>query len=165
MTECRKVKYPSQRSAEEALVAIAEDRLGTVPKLALWAYPCSTCTNSWHLTSQAPSGKPPRWAKPKPITPYLVYDDEASAEMHMDVVYEVDPLDRRTQMNIWVQAMRRLNSIDDPLVRKLITLHSGGLHCGGPARSADETSGWPCDTLRLIADHHGIEHPGRPNGG
>ena len=47
------------------------------------------------------------------------YDEEASAAWHMDVVHEVDgspaPVSR------WVDAMRRLNTINDPLRRKVLS--------------------------------------------
>ena len=41
------------------------------------------------------------------------HDEEASQRLQMDVVYEID--DRPTPVARWVDAMRRLNSIDDPL--------------------------------------------------
>lgn len=56
------------------------------------------------------------------------YDEEASERLHMDVVHEFD--DRSTPVSRWVGAMRLLNSIDDPLARRVLALHrdcgSGG---------------------------------------
>lgn len=49
------------------------------------------------------------------------YDEEASAAWRMDVVHEVD--DSPTPVSRWVDAMRRLNTINDPLARKLLALH------------------------------------------
>src|SRR3546814_13132907 len=48
------------------------------------------------------------------------YDEEASAAWRMDVVHEVD--DSPTPVSRWVDAMRRLNTINDPLARKLLAL-------------------------------------------
>ena len=45
------------------------------------------------------------------------YDEEASAAWHMDVLHEVD--DSPAPVSRWVDAMRRLNTINDPLARKL----------------------------------------------
>ena len=91
------------------------------------------------------------------------YDEEASGRLHMDVVHEVD--DRTTPVARWVDAMRRLNSIDDPLARRLLVLHRD---CGsgrGVCVSSDDHSvpigdrrGWGCDTTEAIADHFGVEY-------
>ena len=92
------------------------------------------------------------------------YDEEDSAAEHMDVVYEVD--DSPAPVSRWVDAMRRLNTINDPLARKLLALHRD---CGagtGVCDSLDDDpdpmdrrSTWGCETTGLIADHFGVEYP------
>ncbi len=93
------------------------------------------------------------------------YDEEASAAEHMDVVYEVD--DSPAPVSRWVDAMRHLNTINDPLARKLIALHrdcgSGGSGVcddidDDPA-PMDRRGGWGCETTEIIASHFGIEYP------
>lgn len=71
------------------------------------------------------------------------YDEEASQRLHMDVVHEIDdaePVDPHQ----WVEAMRRLNSIDDPLARKIVALHRD---CGSGDGVATRMMGrwWPAD--------------------
>lgn len=95
------------------------------------------------------------------------YDEEASQRLHMDVVYEVD--DRPTPVARWLDAMRLLNSINDPLARRLLALHRD---CGsgtGPCDSCvDDDDGfpmndrrhWGCETTAAIADHFGLNYPG-----
>lgn len=93
------------------------------------------------------------------------YDEEASQRLHMDVVYEVD--DRPAPVARWVDAMRALNTINDPLARQLIALHRG---CGsgtGVCDSGDDGEipfsarhDWGCETTSLIASHFQIEYPG-----
>jgi hypothetical protein len=97
------------------------------------------------------------------VTGY-VYDEEASAAEHMDVEHEVD--DSPAPVSRWVDAMRRLNAIDDPLARKLLALHRD---CGsgtGLCDSLDDDpvpvdgrSGWGCVTTELIASHLGVDYP------
>lgn len=62
------------------------------------------------------------------------YDEEASAAWHMDVVHEV-PEDKPVPVARWVESMRRLNAIQDPLARRLVALHrdcgSGSGVCDG----------------------------------
>jgi len=92
------------------------------------------------------------------------YDEEASAAWRMDVVHEVD--DSPTPVSRWVDAMRRLNAINDPLARKLLELHRD---CGsgtGVCDSVDDEPdpmdrrrNWGCETTELIASHFGIEYP------
>ena len=92
------------------------------------------------------------------------YDEEASAACHMDVLHEVD--DSPAPVSRWVDAMRRLNTINDPLARKLLALHRD---CGsgtGVCDSLDDEpnpmnrrSNWGCETTELIADHFGVEYP------
>ncbi|MFI7588732.1 hypothetical protein ACIB24_16810 [Spongisporangium articulatum] len=91
-----------------------------------------------------------------------VYDEEASAALHMDVVHEVDaPPSRST----WVEAMRRLNRIEDPLARRLVRLH---IDCGSGVGECDDVEeydgesvpvGWGCETMEIIAGHFGVQYP------
>ena len=60
------------------------------------------------------------------------YDEEVSQQLHMDVVYEID--DRPTPVARWVEAMRRLNSINDPLARRILALHRD---CGSGSGACD----------------------------
>lgn len=92
------------------------------------------------------------------------YDEEASAAWRMDVVHEVD--DSTTPVSRWVDAMRRLNTINDPLARKLLTLHrdcgSGTGVCDSlddEPDSMDRRASWGCETTQIIADHFDVEYP------
>jgi len=91
------------------------------------------------------------------------YDEEASEHFHMDVVYEVD--DRPTPVARWVEAMRRLNGITDPLGRKIVELHracgTGEGECDGDMDPVPIPSrrDWGCQTTALVADHFGVEYP------
>lgn len=91
------------------------------------------------------------------------YDEEASQAFHRDVVHEID--DRPVPVSRWVDAMRRLNSIDDPLVRKVLALHrdcgSGSGPCDGadPGEPIARRFEWGCETTAVIADHFGVEYP------
>lgn len=92
------------------------------------------------------------------------YDEEASTALHRDVVHEVD--DSPTPVSRWVEAMRRLNRIDDPLARKVLALHRDcGSGSGGCDSDEDDPSqmdrraGWGCETTEVIADHFGVEYP------
>jgi hypothetical protein len=93
------------------------------------------------------------------------YDEEASERHHMDVVSEVDgtaaPVVR------WVDAMRRLNTINDPLARRILALHRDCGSGSGVCDSLDEEGvpiadrrDWGCETTAVIADHFGVEYPG-----
>lgn len=92
------------------------------------------------------------------------YDEEASATWHMAVVHEV--VNAPAPVSRWVDAMRHLNTINDPLARKLLALHRD---CGsgtGVCDSLDDEpdpmdrrSTWGCETTGLIADHFGVEYP------
>ena len=93
------------------------------------------------------------------------YDKEASELHHMDVVYEVD--DTPAPVVRWVDAMGRLNAINDPLARRLLLLHRDCGSGSGVCDSLDEEGrpiadrrGWGCETTALIADHFGVEYPG-----
>ena len=96
------------------------------------------------------------------------YDKELSHRYHMDVVVEID--DDPVPVSRWVEAMRRLNVINDPLARKILALHR---ECGsgdiGVCNSDDDLhvaiadrSYWGCETTEIIAGHFGIEYPSGP---
>ena len=94
------------------------------------------------------------------------HDEEASRRLHMDVAYEID--DRSTPVARWVDAMGRLNSIDDPLARRILALHRD---CGSGSGACDTgfedepiacRVGWGCETTSVIADHFGVEYPAPP---
>ncbi|MDO9356464.1 MAG: hypothetical protein Q7T55_22390, partial [Solirubrobacteraceae bacterium] len=83
------------------------------------------------------------------------YDEDASAAWRMDVVHEVpSAVDPSTAASRWVEGMRRLNSIDDRLARKIVALHR---KCGsgtGACDSVDDDAvpvsgplGWGCETM------------------
>jgi hypothetical protein len=93
------------------------------------------------------------------------YDEAASEAEHMDVVYEVTE-DKPVPVARWVESMRRLNSIEDPLARPLLALHRDCGSGSGVCDSVDDEfvaiahrSGWGCETTQLIADHFGVEYP------
>ncbi len=66
----------------------------------------------------------------------FVYDEDASERLHMDVVHEMD--DTPTPAARWVDAMRQLSTINDPLARRLLALHRD---CGsGTGVSPDDAS-------------------------
>lgn len=91
----------------------------------------------------------------------LVYDEEASRRLNMDVVHEVH--DTLVSPQQWAEAMRRLNSINDPLARRIVDLHRD---CGtgtGPCDDVDgddeQWPGWGCDTVEVVAEYYSIEFP------
>ena len=110
-----------------------------------------------------PHSRVPTWRSVLSVTP-LKYDEESSAAWHMDVVHEVD--DTPATASQWVEAMRRLNGILDPLARKLLALHRD---CGSGNGTCDDAladpeplerfAGWGCETTATIADHFGVEYP------
>ncbi len=83
----------------------------------------------------------------------------------MDVVHEVD---ERAPMSasLWIEAMRRLNVIEDPLIRRILAVH---LDCGSGTGTCDgmeaegvplsERNDWGCETTELIAQHYGVDFP------
>src|SRR3546814_2187645 len=92
------------------------------------------------------------------------YDEEASAAWRMDVVHEVD--DSPTPVSRWVDAMRRLNTITDPLARKLLALHrdcaAGTVVCDSLSADPDpidRRSRWCCPPTALIADPFSVRSP------
>lgn len=99
-----------------------------------------------------------------------VYDEEASEAEHMDVVHEIAMHDRSQHMANWVEAMRRLNSIEDPLAREILALHRDCSDGIGNCDACEPENGvrvgltWPCETTEAIARHFGIQHPGKPDG-
>lgn len=92
------------------------------------------------------------------------YDEEASRTEQMDVVHEVEVHSPAEHRRAWLEAMRRLNAVEDPLARRLIALHrdcgDGEYQCRA-CGSADEEpfSRFPCETLELVAEHHGVSWP------
>lgn len=91
------------------------------------------------------------------------YDEEASAQLNVDVAHEVDhsPM---TQAH-WLESRRRLNPITDALARKIIHLHRD---CGsgtGECDSVDDFDSdsrqpnWGCETTALVAAHFNIDFP------
>lgn len=99
------------------------------------------------------------------MTKYI-YDEEAGGRLQMDVVHEDD--DRPVPVARWVEAMRRLNSIEDPLARRIVALHRS---CGSGSGTCDadldvepvaRRTSWGCETTALVAQHFGIQYPSRP---
>ncbi len=94
------------------------------------------------------------------------YDEEASRRLHRDVVHEID--DRPTPVARWVDAMRRLNSIDDPLARRILALHrdcgtgSGACDSGLEDEPIAQRVEWGCETTSVVAHHFGVEYPAAP---
>ena len=93
------------------------------------------------------------------------YDEEASAALHMDVVHELEELEPVAETR-WVEAMRRLNAIRDPLARQILAIHrncgSGDGVCDGYESDAVPLSGrshWGCETVEVVAQHFGVEYP------
>ncbi len=80
----------------------------------------------------------------------------------MDVVHEID--DRPEPKSSWVDAMRRLNAIDDPLARRILALHRDcGSGTGECDSGLDELSmairaDWGCETTNLVATHFGVAY-------
>jgi hypothetical protein len=93
------------------------------------------------------------------------YDEAASEKHHMDVVHEID--DAPVPAARWIEAMKRLNRIEDPLARKLIKLHehcgSGSGQCDAGDDPIDQRRDWNCETIAVIADSFGVEYPGAPD--
>jgi len=96
------------------------------------------------------------------------YDEEASAAEHMDVVHEVTD-EQPVPAARWVESMRRLNAIQDPLARRLLALHRDCGSGSGACDSADDEPvaisqrrGWGCETTEAIAEHFRVEYPKPP---
>lgn len=91
------------------------------------------------------------------------YDEEASERLNVDVVHEVD--DSPGTESQWIESMRRLNTIQDPLSRRVLALHqdcgSGSGVCDsdeGDAMSWSERRDWGCETTATIAEHFAVEY-------
>lgn len=90
------------------------------------------------------------------------YDEAASERLHMDVVHEID--DRPGSAGEWVDAVRRLNAINDPLARSILALHrdcgSGNGECDSDSDPVPmpQRTDWGCQTTALIAANYGIEY-------
>ena len=92
------------------------------------------------------------------------YDEGASERLHMDVVYELD--DSPGTKSRWVESMRRLNTVKDPLARRILALHRD---CGSGSGSCDsdedisvpwtERRDWGCETTATVAQQFGVEYP------
>ena len=83
----------------------------------------------------------------------------------MDVVHEVEDLEP-VPVARWVEAMRRLNDIRDPLGRQILALHrdcgSGSGVCDVYERDPIPIPGrrrWGCETTEVVAEHFGVEYP------
>lgn len=94
-----------------------------------------------------------------------VYDEESSDALHVDVVHEIDDLEP-VPVARWVEAMRRLNGIKDPLARKIFAIHrdcgSGTGVCDGFESDPipiSQRAHWGCETTEIIAQHFGVEYP------
>jgi hypothetical protein len=97
------------------------------------------------------------------------YDEDASAAWRMDVAREVVD-SGPVPVTRWVEAMRRLNGIRDPLARELLAVHrqcgSGAGECDGlqgERMARPNSRGWGCETTEIIARHFGIEYPKTPD--
>ena len=94
-----------------------------------------------------------------------VYDEEASAALNMDIVHEGEEL-KPVPVARWVEAMRRLNGIHDPLARQILAIHRECGSCSGVCDGYESDpipiSGrnhWGCETTEVIAQHFGVEYP------
>ena len=91
------------------------------------------------------------------------YDEEASQAEHMDVVHEIELHSPAEHQRAWLEAMRRLNAIEDPLARQLIALHrdcgDGDAVCLACDSKEGPSPRFPCETLELVAAHHGVSWP------
>lgn len=91
------------------------------------------------------------------------YDEEASSRLHVDVAHEIE--DRPMPVARWVDAMRRLNSLDDPLARKVLALHrdcgsgTGTCDSGEDGEPVARRMDWGCETTAVIAHHFGVTFP------
>jgi len=92
------------------------------------------------------------------------YDVEGTAAEDMNVAHEVpgDPV----PVVRWVESLRRLNAVQDPLVRRLLALHrdcgSGSGVCDGLDSELILMSAraeWGCETTPTIAHHFDVQYP------
>jgi hypothetical protein len=90
------------------------------------------------------------------------YDEEASERLRVDVVHEID--EGAGSVGEWVDAVRRLNAINDPLARSILALHrdcgsgDGECDCDSDPVPMAERIDWGCETTALVAGHYGIEY-------
>lgn len=134
------------------------------PSGAPWGLPALGASASFRPPGLSRLTRRGLWRSVLRVTRYE-YDEEASAASHMDVVHEVEET-APASASRWVEAMRRLNGIDDALARRLLALHRD---CGSGSGVCDDLdadpepithcTGWGCETTALIADHYGVEYP------
>lgn len=90
------------------------------------------------------------------------YDDAASRNLQIDVVHEVPEATPRSASN-WVEAARRLNTIEDRLARDLLELHqdcgTGNGECDSGEEFYEQLHSWGCETTARIAHHFNVEYP------
>jgi hypothetical protein len=79
-----------------------------------------------------------------PAVAKFEYDEEASAAWRLDVVHDVRQ-DKPVPVTRWIEAMRRLNAIRDPLARQILVLDS---ECGSGTGACDNAD----DVVPEIAD-------------
>ena len=96
------------------------------------------------------------------------YDEETSAALHMDVAHDVEDLEP-VPVARWVEAMRRLNGIQDPLARQILAIHqdcgSGSGVCDGSESDVipiSRRAHWGCETTEIVAQHFGVGYPHPP---
>lgn len=81
----------------------------------------------------------------------------------MDVVHEVPEAKAAPSTSTWLEARRRLNTIDDRLARDLVRLHSdcgtGRGACDQDEAPSERLSTWGCETTATIAQHFNIRFP------
>lgn len=89
------------------------------------------------------------------------YDEHASHALLVDAALAADdgsePAARR------LEAMRRLNRINDPFARQVLTLHrdcgTGSGVCDHDIPTGTVPVGWGCETTALIAHQFGVAFP------
>jgi hypothetical protein len=92
-----------------------------------------------------------------PAVAKFEYDEEASAALRLDVVHDVRQ-DKPVPVTRWIEAMRRLNAIRDPLARQILVLDR---ECGSGTGACDNADDvvpeiadrlrWGCKTTEVIA--------------
>ena len=92
-----------------------------------------------------------------PAVAKFEYDEEASAAWRLDVVHDVRQ-DKPVPVTRWIEAMRRLNAIRDPLARQILVLDR---ECGSGTGTCDNADDvvpeiadrlrWGCKTTEVIA--------------
>jgi hypothetical protein len=92
-----------------------------------------------------------------PAVAKFEYDEEARAAWRLDVVHDVRQ-DKPVPVPRWIEAMRRLNAIRDPLARQILVLDR---ECGSGTGACDNADDvvpeiadrlrWGCETTEVIA--------------